>query len=284
MLPIDPKTGLLDLAQINQACDHAAAIIMPFPDFLGQFQDVDAITTLAHAKNVLVIAVVNPLAMTLLKPPGEWGDTGADIACGDGQPLGIPMSCGGPYFGFMTCKQSMVRQMPGRIVGATVDVNGKRGFTLTLQAREQHIRRAKATSNICTNQGLLVTAATIYMSLMGESGMKSVALNAHQRLNDLRDQLQDINILSTFPNAVFHERVFTLPMPADAFQQGMMAEGILAGVPLAPYFPDRPNDILVCTTECRTAEDLKAYVKAASRVIMLHAPVGKMREGKICLS
>src|SRR3972149_3965850 len=132
-----------------------AALVIPQPNFFGVLEDIDALTDWAHDNNMLVIAVVNPMSAALLKPPGQWGKEGADIACGEGQPLGIPLSSGGPYFGFMCCKKDLVRQMPGRIIGRTVDVDGKTGFSLTLQAREQHIRRSKATSNICTNQGLM---------------------------------------------------------------------------------------------------------------------------------
>src|SRR5262249_17757001 len=147
------------------------ALVIPQPNFFGVLEDVDNLVNWAHDHEALAIAVVNPTAMALLKEPGSWGEQGADLACGEGQPLGVPLASGGPYFGFLCCKQSTVRQMPGRIVGRTVDSEGKQGFTLTLQAREQHIRRSKATSNICTNQGLLVTAATIYMSLMGPEGL-----------------------------------------------------------------------------------------------------------------
>ncbi len=139
----------------------------------------------ARARGIFVIAVVNPTSLALLKPPGEWDTGGADIVVGEGQPLGVPLSSGGPYFGFMTTRMAHVRQMPGRIVGRTVDVSGRDGFTLTLQAREQHIRRARATSNICTNQGLLVTAATIYMSLMGPQGLARVASASHARTAEL---------------------------------------------------------------------------------------------------
>lgn len=264
---------------LSSACAAAAALIIPVPDFFGEMADVDALTNLAHSLDTLVIGVVNPLAMSLLKPPGEWGDTGADIACGDGQPLGVPMSCGGPYFGFMTCKLAMVRQMPGRIVGATVDVNGKRGYTLTLQAREQHIRRAKATSNICTNQGLLVTAATIHMSLMGEAGLKQAALASHQRMNTLRDALATAGIHAHRDTPVFHERVFELPMDAETFQVGMMAEGFLAGIPLGAYYPELSRCLLVCTTEMRTEEECLAYAKAAARVIAQAATTGKVKQG-----
>lgn len=269
----------LSVHDLNAACEGAAALIIPVPDFFGEIYDADMLTNVAHAHNTLVIGVVNPLAMSLLKPPGEWGDNGADIACGDGQPLGVPMSCGGPYFGFMTCKMAMVRQMPGRIVGATVDVNGKRGYTLTLQAREQHIRRAKATSNICTNQGLLVTAATLHMSLMGEAGLKKVALASHARMNTLRTRLASVGIQEYRNTPVFHERVFMLPVSAEAFQTGMMAEGFLAGVPLGKYFPDLANAILVCTTELRTEAECDAYTKAAARVLAALSSTGKAKQG-----
>ena len=135
---------------------------------------------LRGSAGLLVIAVVNPIALAVLTPPGAWGSAGADIVVGDGQPLGIPMASGGPYFGFLCARQKLVRQMPGRIVGRTVDLDGKTGYALTLQAREQHIRRGKATSNICTNQGLLMTAGTIYMALLGPEGLSRVAVHGTQ--------------------------------------------------------------------------------------------------------
>ena len=165
-LPADALTGNLDFAALDDSATPVAVVIQQ-PTFLGSLEDVDRLTDWAHSRGAVVIAIVNPTSLALLKPPGEWGSDGADIACGEGQPLGVPLSSGGPYFGFMTAKQKHVRQMPGRIVGRTTDLDGKPGFALTLQAREQHIRRTKATSNICTNQGLMVTAATIYMSLLG---------------------------------------------------------------------------------------------------------------------
>ena len=173
-----------------------AALCIPYPNFLGGFEPVDELTDWAHARGMLVIAACNPTALALLKPPGEWGAKGADIACGEGQPLGIPLSSGGPYFGFLTCRQALVRQMPGRIVGGTVDVEGRPGFTLTLQAREQHIRRSKATSNICTNQGLMVTAATIYLSLLGSEGLRRVAAQCHANTRALVGALTGIGGVS----------------------------------------------------------------------------------------
>jgi glycine dehydrogenase subunit 1 len=186
------------------------ALVIQQPNFFGNLEDVDALTDWAHANKMMVIAVVNPTSLGLLKPPGEWGaqlhgHLGADIVCGEGQPLGVPLSCGGPYFGFMATRMQYVRQMPGRIVGRTVDADGRPGFSLTLQAREQHIRRSKATSNICTNQGLMVTAATIYMSLLGAEGLEAVAQASLQRTADLLAP----SSASRASSALLAERIFT---------------------------------------------------------------------------
>ncbi len=169
------------------------------------------LTDFAHRHGALVIAVVNPLAMALLKAPGVWGQKGADMVCGEGQPLGVPLASGGPYFGFLCCRKSLVRQLPGRVVGRTEDSAGRTGYTLTLQTREQHIRRAKATSNICTNQGLLVTAATIYMSLLGAKGMRSVAAVSHTLAKQLQEGLTTIpGVELVFNRPFFHEFVSAL--------------------------------------------------------------------------
>ena len=178
------------------------ALVIQQPNFFGVLEDVDALTDWAHAREALVIAVVNPISLALLKPPGEWGAKGADIVVGEGQPLGCPLSSGGPYFGFMTTRMQHVRQMPGRIVGGTVDVDGRPGFSLTLQAREQHIRRAKATSNICTNQGLLMMAGTLYLSLMGAEGLERVAATSMARTDEL------VRALTAIPGV---RRVFARP-------------------------------------------------------------------------
>src|SRR5215470_8731317 len=208
-LPYSAQEGVITAAALAPYdAEDITALIIPQPNFFGRLEDVDALTDWAHARGILVIAVVNPTALALLKPPGEWGARGADIAVGEGQPLGVPLSSGGPYFGFMTARLEHVRQMPGRIVGRTVDLNGREGFTLTLQAREQHIRRAKATSNICTNQGLLVTAATIYMSLMGPVGLERTAIAAHVRAQQLVAGLTGLKgVRRAFPGPFFHESV-----------------------------------------------------------------------------
>ena len=179
-IPLCMECGNIPPASLKQyEGGEFAALVIPQPNFFGVLEETDALTDWAHAHNMFAIALVNPTALALLTPPGEWGTKGADIAVGEGQPLGAPLSSGGPYYGFMCCKEALVRQMPGRIIGRTVDKDGKPGFTLTLQAREQHIRRSKATSNICTNQGLVVAASTIYMALLGPEGLARVARACH---------------------------------------------------------------------------------------------------------
>ena len=244
-----------------------AALCIPYPNFLGGLEPVDELTDWAHARGMLVIAACNPTALALLKPPGEWGAKGADIACGEGQPLGIPLSSGGPYFGFLSCRKALVRQMPGRIVGGTVDVEGRPGFTLTLQAREQHIRRSKATSNICTNQGLMVTAATIYLSLLGSEGLRRVAAQCHANTRALVSALTSVGGISAPLSPFFHEAVLTLPRPVRPVLQQLAAAGILGGFDLSADFPELGHALLVCATELRTAEDIAAYRRALVGVL-----------------
>ena len=244
-----------------------AALVIAQPNFFGCLEDVDALTDWAHANGMLVIAVVNPTALAMLAPPGEWGEKGADIVVGEGQPLGIPLSSGGPYFGFMCCKQTIVRQMPGRIIGRTVDLEGKPGFTLTLQAREQHIRRSKATSNICTNQGLAMTAATIYLSLLGPEGLASVAGNCHANTMALAEKLVAINgVKRTFTAPSFHEVVIETPKPAADVLAALASKEILGGVSLAPAY-GMDNAFVLCVTETKTEEDLDAYAQALAEVL-----------------
>jgi glycine dehydrogenase subunit 1 len=218
--------------------------------------------------NALVIAVVNPVALALLAPPGEWGDAGADIVVGEGQPLGAPLSSGGPYFGFMCCRQAHVRQMPGRIVGRTVDATGNPGFTLTLQAREQHIRRSKATSNICTNQGLLVTAATIHMALLGPEGLERVAAQCHANTLALLEKLTAMSgVERVFDRPVFHEAVLRLSSPANDVLRALEGQGILGGYNLTQHYPELGEAILVCATETRGHEDIDKYTFHMERII-----------------
>jgi glycine dehydrogenase subunit 1 len=245
-----------------------AALVIPQPNFFGVLEPVDALTDWAHANSALAIGVVNPMSLALLTPPGEWGSTGADVAVGEGQPLGIPLSSGGPYFGFMACKQSLVRQMPGRIIGRTTDLNGNPGFVLTLQAREQHIRRSKATSNICTNQGLMVTAATIYMSLLGPEGLRRVATQSHANTLSLVEQLETLKgVKRIFSGDLFHEAVVTLPAPVAGVLKTLKNQGVLAGLDLSEHYPELGNALLVCATETKIASDLEKYVSHLARAL-----------------
>lgn len=264
-LPFDAETGLVNT---GDSLDDIAAVAVAYPNYFGGLPDVDTLTNEAHAKGALVIGVVNPTAMALLKPPGEWGNQGADIAVGEAQPLGIPVASGGPYCGFMCCKQAIVRQMPGRIIGKTTDVDGLDGFALTLQAREQHIRRAKATSNICTNQGLLVTAATIYMSLLGDTGLRSVALASHEGLQQLLDKVSGVTgVAVRFPGPNFHEAVLETPKPASEILGAMASQGILGGYDLGLEFDALANCILVNVTETKTEADISAYADCLDAVL-----------------
>lgn len=258
-VPYVNTTGKVDTDALEKLYSaDVAALVIGQPNFFGVLDDVDALTDWAHAKGVLSIAVVNPTAMALLKPPGQWGKAGVDIACGEGQPLGVPMASGGPYYGFLCAKKSHVRQMPGRIVGRTVDLEGKPGFVLTLQAREQHIRRAKATSNICTNQGLMVTASTIYMSLVGPAGLRAVALASHQRTRELKQELESIpGIEAVFSSPYFHEVVVRVNQPVEPLLVEMAKRKIQAGFALESDYPELKNCLLLCATETKTNHDIK---------------------------
>ncbi|WP_395167485.1 aminomethyl-transferring glycine dehydrogenase subunit GcvPA [Francisella salimarina] len=266
---LDSKNGKTDVARLDNFADtQYAAVVIQSPNFLGQLADVDALTNWAHKHGALAIAVTNPMSLALLKSPAEWGDNGADIVCGEGQPMGVPLASGGPYFGFMTCKMPHIRQMPGRIVGRTVDLDGNEGFCLTLQAREQHIRRAKATSNICTNQGLMVTAATIYMSLLGAEGLERVASVSHENTTKLANELSKLDgVNARFNNLFFNEAVIDLPVNAQDFVTEMEKEGIDAGYFLGEYHTDLGNSIMVCATEIHTSEDIKEYIEATKKVL-----------------
>ena len=253
----DEESGVIGL---TAEPGEFAALAVSYPNYFGCLPDVDALTDWCHENGALMVGVVNPTAMALLKPPGEWGKEGADIAVGEGQPLGIPVSSGGPYLGFMCCKQTIVRQMPGRVIGRTSDVDGSVGFSLTLQAREQHIRRAKATSNICTNQGLLVTAATIYLSLLGDVGLRSVAIRSHQGLQQLLRNLESTGkIKARFTGPCFHEAALELPILAREVLPLMAEQGILGGYDLGLSFPALDNCLLVNVTETKTEQDLEFY-------------------------
>jgi glycine dehydrogenase subunit 1 len=263
---------LLESLQPFEGQDVTALVIQQ-PNFFGCLEEVDELTHWAHQHKSLVIAVVNPVSLALLTPPGQWGarsgDTfGADIVCGEGQALGVPLSVGGPYFGFMATRMQYVRQMPGRIVGRTLDSDGRPGFSLTLQAREQHIRRSKATSNICTNQGLMVTAATIYMSLLGATGLERVAAASMQRTDDLVRALAKISgIKAGFTAARFHEAVLLLDRPVAPVLAALERRAIHGGLDLSDRYPELGHALLVCATETKLPVDIESYAAAMAEVM-----------------
>jgi len=253
--------------------EDITALVIQQPNFFGTLEDVDELTDWAHAHGALVIAVVNPSALGILKAPGEWGARGADIACGEGQPLGVPLSSGGPYFGFMATRMEFVRQMPGRIVGRTVDLEGRTGFTLTLQAREQHIRRGKATSNICTNQGLLMMAGTIYLSLIGPKGLAEVASACVTHTHALVAALSSIAGVSVaFDRPRFHEAVLQLDRPVGPVLDALAARGIEGGFDLSEHYPELGPALLVCATETKTQADIDAYAWALGEILQAPHP------------
>ena len=266
----DPRGGHTPAAALDDLAgtDGFAAVVIAQPNFFGVLEDVDDLTERAQALGALVIGVVNPVSLALLKPPGQWGRAGADIACGEAQPLGVPLSSGGPYAGFLCCKQALVRQLPGRIVGRTQDTDGRPGFTLTLQAREQHIRRGKATSNICTNQGLLVTAATIHLALLGATGLERVAAACHANTNRLTERLCRIpGVEPRFDRPCFHERALRLPVATAGVLAALAAQGILGGFDLAQDYPELAPGLLVCATEQRTEDEMEGYAAALAGIV-----------------
>ena len=269
LVELPMRDGRTDLSALRAlATEEFAAVAVQQPNFFGALEPVDELTDWAHGHGGILIAVANPIALAVLKPPGKWGADGADIACGEGQPLGIPLSSGGPYFGYMVSKASIMRQMPGRIVGRTVDLDGNPGFTLTLQAREQHIRRSRATSNICTNQGLMVTAATIYMSLLGADGLRQAGLACHANTRALVEGLTELpGITRAFDAPYFHEAVLRLDRPAPELLGALAAQGILGGYDLSADYPELEPALLVCATEARSGGDIQRYLEAAADLL-----------------
>jgi glycine dehydrogenase subunit 1 len=256
--------GQTPVATLKEAASDAACIVMQNPNFLGGIEDLAAVSEIAHAAGALSIASVNPVSLALLKSPGECG---CDIATGEGQPLGIDMNFGGPWAGFIAAKKEFIRGMPGRIVGETLDAEGKRGFTLTLQAREQHIRREKASSNICTNQALMALRATIYLETLGPGGLRRVAEICVQRSHELMDKIARIpGVKIPFSYPFFHEFVAELPHPALTLSR-LQEKGFLGGLNLQPTFRDLRDHLLLCCTERNTSADVDAFVAALAEAV-----------------
>jgi len=251
------EDGVVDPAKVHEMLtDQVAAVVMQYPNFLGCIEDIEKIAEVAHEAGALAIVVANPIALGLLETPGKLG---ADIVCGEGQPLGIPLSFGGPYVGFLASKKALLRRMPGRIVGKTTDIDGKTGFVLTLQAREQHIRREKASSNICSNQALMALNATIYMSLMGREGIREVAGQCFQKAHYLKRELAKVDGVSfPFTGSFFHELVVKIPNARKVLGK-MAKQGVFAGIPLDNWFANLKDCVLVAVTEKRSKDEIDNY-------------------------
>ncbi len=257
----DEKTGtLIDTSALD---DQTAALVVQSPNFFGCIEDLKSLSEAAHAAGALfVVVVTEAISMGLLKSPGSCG---ADIVVGEGQSFGIPMSFGGPHVGIFATQNKFVRQMPGRLCGVAYDKNGNRGFTLTLSTREQHIRREKATSNICTNQGLIALAATIYMEAMGKKGLKEVAEQNAQKAAYAKRKIAAIDGYSVpFSAPTFNEFIVRGSGPAIETLEQIRTDGIIGGLALSKYYSDRPNEFLVCVTETASRSNIDKLVDSLS--------------------
>jgi glycine dehydrogenase subunit 1 len=262
VVEVPHQNGRTDLTTVKAAVsDRTAALVVQHPNFFGILEDGRGLAALAHERGALLVcAVADPLSLGLLTPPGQWG---ADIVAGEGQALGNHLNFGGPYLGMLATRQEYVRRMPGRLVGATVDAEGRRGFVLTLQTREQHIRREKATSNICTNEALLALAAAIYLATLGRSGFQKVAeLNLYKAAY-ARERLTALpGYRLMFDGATFHEFVLRTPRPPEQINAALRAQGIIGGAALGRWYPELADGWLLCVTEQRTRAQIDRLVAA----------------------
>ncbi|MFH1783368.1 MAG: aminomethyl-transferring glycine dehydrogenase subunit GcvPA [bacterium] len=265
--------GKTDISQIQEVVDeNTACVIVQNPNFLGSIEDLSRISEVAHAKGALFVVSMYPISSGLLKLPG---DCGADIVVGEGQSLGIPISFGGPYLGIFACSERLRRYMPGRVTGITSDANGRRGYVLTLQTREQHIRREKATSNICSNEALCALSACVYIASLGKKGLKQVAELCVCKAHYLSSEIADIKGLSLkFNTAFFNEFVIKVEKASkkglkyiEKLNRELLKRNILSGLPLGRIYPELSDCILFCVTEKRSKEQMDSLVKALKQLI-----------------
>ncbi len=257
------EDGVTSLSAIEgEANEQTAAVVLQSPNFFGCIEDMERASEIAHEKGSLLIAVVNPISLGVLAPPGEYG---AEIAVGDGQPLGNDLSYGGPHLGFLACTEALRRKMPGRVVGMTDDADGNRGFVLTLQTREQHIRREKATSNICTNHALNALRACIYLCCLGKEGIRRLGeLNVHKS-HYLLERLSEIEGLNpTFSSPFFNEFAVRFPQPVGKLSSHLAKSGVVggAGVELGRWYPELKDSMLICVTETKSRAQLDDFAAA----------------------
>jgi glycine dehydrogenase subunit 1 len=257
--------GELELAKA--VTEEAACVIGQSPNVFGTITDLTPVADAAHAKGALLVSVFTEVvSLGLVKPPGEMG---ADIAVGEGQSIGVPLGFGGPYVGLFTCRSKFLRQMPGRLCGETLDADGKRGFVLTLSTREQHIRRDKATSNICTNSGLCMLAFTAHMTLLGDKGLTQLARLNHEAACDLADALGGVKGVKVLTQRFFNEIAFETPKPADAVLAALEKHDVIGGVRASRLFPGAglDNVVVAAATECTTQDDINSYAAALAEVL-----------------
>ena len=259
-IPFDAEGKTDESALLNQLTDDTAAVVLQTPNYFGVVETFPTLAQKLAERNVLLIVnVVEALSLGILKPPGEFG---ADIVVGEGQSFGLPVSYGGPYVGFFATREKYLRQMPGRLAGETVDREGRRSYVLTLSTREQHIRRERATSNICTNQALCALAATIFLSTLGKNGLRELALLNLRKTDYLKNQLAKIpGFKIKFDAPVFNEFVLECPQPVEEIQNRLLEEKIIAGVSLADQYPSLKNCLLLCATELNTREEIDRLFK-----------------------
>ena len=252
------EAGTIDPDALKDRLSGAAAVVIAQPNYFGLIEPAGEISSVAHEGGALLVSYVDPVSLALLTPPGGYD---ADIAVGEGQSLGNPQNFGGPLLGFMATKRAFMRRMPGRLISGTVDADGKRGYVMTLQTREQHIRREKATSNICTNEGLCALAAAVYLSSLGESGFREVAMQGAAKSHTLYKMLEGLpNVELPFEGDFFQEFVLRVKNSPEGFLAEARSKGILAGIPLGKEFPELGEGaILVAVTEKRKMEELEAY-------------------------
>ncbi len=256
---VDFEDGIINMEDLKKKLDkETACLLLQQPNFFGCLEEVQGICELVHDKGALMVVSVNPISLGLLKPPGHYG---ADIVVGEGQPLGLPMSFGGPYLGFMACSEKLLRRMPGRIAGRTTDDKGNPGFVLTLQTREQHIRRERATSNICSNQALCALAAVVYLSLVGKEGIREVAETSLRKAHYTAKRLESVGFAPLFSGPFFNEFPVISPVAPEKVNEALIKEGIVGGLPLERFYPEFPNAMLFCVTEKRTREEIDKFIR-----------------------
>lgn len=266
LVPIPLKEGRTDLVALQQKLGSDAAVVLfAQPNFFGVLEDARRIVDLAHEQGALAAVSTYPVSLGLVEPPGDYG---ADLVTGEGQCFGNAMGFGGPYLGIFAAKKELVRQMPGRIAGETVDLDGTRGFVLTLQTREQHIRRGKATSNICTNQGLNALAALVHITMIGKEGFREIAQLCYHKAHYLFDRMKDLDGWKpAFPKyPFFNEFVMKTPKPVDEIIDGMHEKGFLAGIRLDRLYPGMENQMLIAVTEKRTKEEIDRFVEGLAEI------------------